>query len=354
MKKNTINSSLVLFVVTLAAIGFGGTAVGFQIEDRPEKPDEGSSLAPDTDSNSKVGGLNVPGLNRFGAAGRALAADTYPPAQANVDSLNRDLVGAQSPDGETRSTTLTGNVGAAVSMLNLLEQTLPNAQESSSKAGEQATQSPAADLQVGPLVNKFTIDEAGRVESIHRRIDLLKRVMTEKKRRALEKLNPPSFSDLAEQHAAQESATLAPNSEPPTEAEAGQIPEVVEQTRAPNESPAGMQVTPVPVDSWELANSLFRTGNYAAARKSYEARLENERDEQEIAWLKCLIGNCLRLEGDLSGAEAKLREVTNEFKQSYPVDFARWGIEFVQQRRKLTDEFELLSEEIDALVGENK
>lgn len=109
-----------------------------------------------------------------------------------------------------------------------------------------------------------------------------------------------------------------------------------------------------PVDSMELATSLFMTGNVAAARATCEERLKSDAtaDADLAVWLRCLIGCCYRLEGNYDEAEMMFREVTNGKQLTFPSDYSRWSLGYLKQRREMNDRFEQIATEIDSLVAE--
>ena len=112
---------------------------------------------------------------------------------------------------------------------------------------------------------------------------------------------------------------------------------------------SGTPVATQPVNPFRLATSLFMTGNIEAARKSYEAGLANATPDEKL-WLKCFIGCCYRLEGDFASAESAFREVTNDGSATFPVDYGKWCLKYLQQRRNSLEQYQYIEAEIDGIL----
>ena len=197
---------------------------------------------------------------------------------------------------------------------------------------------------------------AARIESIHDRINLLKKLIVEE-RIAAESAQPQSPAVTAE---AEKNPTN--KLEPETESAEGELGPAAEPIR-PSDNQDGILVQPPangptasipvvgePVNSFELANSLFLTGNVSAARRSYEARLIEDTTVDDEAWLKCLIGCCYRLEGNFNKAEEMFRDVTNLEQNSYPVDYSKWCLQYVAKRRVSLEQIQSIESEIDGIL----
>ncbi|MEQ1905023.1 MAG: tetratricopeptide repeat protein, partial [Pirellulaceae bacterium] len=87
---------------------------------------------------------------------------------------------------------------------------------------------------------------------------------------------------------------------------------------------SGFQLVSMPANSMELGNSLFSTGNYSQALRSYESLLQDEKDPVDRAWIKCFAANCYRLQGNVSAAEKLYREVAGARMNVYAADQAQW------------------------------
>ncbi|MFT7632299.1 MAG: tetratricopeptide (TPR) repeat protein [Mariniblastus sp.] len=112
---------------------------------------------------------------------------------------------------------------------------------------------------------------------------------------------------------------------------------------------AAKPVMAKPINPFKLGNSLFKTGNISAARRSYDSALA-EADSDEKTWLKCLIACCYRLEGDFESAETTFREVTHLKTGFYAVDHANWSLDYLEQRRNSLQQFQAIEAEIDGVI----
>ena len=198
-----------------------------------------------------------------------------------------------------------------------------------------------------------------RLDSIQSRIKLLKRLMNEAQVASeIQSSNADKrLADPASPAGEKKIEPLAEAETLPGIAERLAAPSETESRTAPNKKAAippptmsGTPVTTEPINSFELGNSLFLTGNISAARKSYQRNLKQAQSPLEDAWLRCLIGCCYRLEGDLKNAELKFREVTRHKSPSYPGDYAKWSLQYVDRKRKTQEEFLAIESEIETLL----
>ena len=161
---------------------------------------------------------------------------------------------------------------------------------------------------------KFDPQEASkRVETIHKRIKQLNAIM-EKQRSAAEEnrlrasqIKPndkppaiPNSAPLAGLNPPESNSVEAPAAAPPVITTI-KPPTIEQETKLPpptNPLPDGIQVIANPVNSFELANSLFATGSYSQALKSYESLLQEDVSEHDRNWLRCLAASCYRIQGD--------------------------------------------------------
>jgi tetratricopeptide (TPR) repeat protein len=112
----------------------------------------------------------------------------------------------------------------------------------------------------------------------------------------------------------------------------------------------GIQVLSNPVNSFELANSLYATGSYSQALKSYESLLQEDVSEYDRNWLLCLSANCYRLQGDRSKAESLYREVISTREKSYAADYSQWFLDHLTNKKQIQEELRLLTGELDTLA----
>lgn len=201
-----------------------------------------------------------------------------------------------------------------------------------------------------------------RVNSIHDRIKLIKRLMEEEKAAAApvkptlmtpSSTNPPPGIDTTNPPPSPTNPIQTAIETGNSEANSATDP-ATELTSIPRPEASGTPITAKPINSFELGNSLFLTGNLVASRKSYQARLKDAQTPEEDAWLRCLIGCCYRLEGDLANAELMYREVTQHKLQSYPVEYAQWGLQYVEQKRKTREQYQIIESELESMLKESK
>lgn len=203
-----------------------------------------------------------------------------------------------------------------------------------------------------------------RVKSINDRIKLIKRLMDRRQNKTAGTDTIPM--PMADNNVMTSKGPDVPRKEFDPLANRGELPAEANWNKSDSPIEAdqpstvetmkvmGTPVTAKPIDSFELGNSLFLTGNLKAARKSYESRLETAVSPDEEAWLQCLIGSCYRLEGDLVNAETMYREVVRKKDDSYPVQYARWCLQYVEQKRKLTEQYGMIEAEIQHILTEAK
>ncbi len=191
----------------------------------------------------------------------------------------------------------------------------------------------------------------GRLNSIHKQLDLLKELVEkddadrEKARQAeLEKMNA-----VLKPQPPVEISNKLPATDPEIELPATKAPPLEDATQ----QVSGTPVVAKPINPFKLASSLFRTGNIAASRKSYQSGL-GDAEPAEKVWLNCLIACCYRLEGNYETAETIFRDVTNQREDSYAVDYAKWSLDYVDRRRNAAQQFEEIELEIDGIMNSLK
>lgn len=97
----------------------------------------------------------------------------------------------------------------------------------------------------------------------------------------------------------------------------------------------GQTVVPAAVDPLELANSLFQTGNYELALKTYLAVADQLDKPQDALWTEYFIASCRRILGDLPNAEKGYRGLVESRRPTRPVEAARWWLDNVERRKNL-------------------
>ncbi len=216
-----------------------------------------------------------------------------------------------------------------------------------------------------------------RIESIHERIFLIRKLIDQKKTKTTPHMRDasselptesamvedsssnPEFNDSRSKHVRPEESLTASNPASPIgssslQADPDQPQTVSTEPSVDDASDWGTRIATEPVDSIELASSLFMTGNYEGAKKTCQARLRSEVDPDLEAWLRCMIGCCERIMGDYANAEASFRDITNNRPESYPVDYARWNLGYIRQRQEMQQQFENVTSSMDAIIKEVK
>ena len=121
---------------------------------------------------------------------------------------------------------------------------------------------------------------------------------------------------------------------------------VVDTSATDSNDWTGIPLTSSPINSLELANSLFRSGHYSQAIKSYQDLLDRNPEQVDKSWLKLLAANCFRVLGDQTTAERLYREVTSLKEKSYAHDHARWYLNYLAQRKKVEAQWHAIEREI--------
>lgn len=116
----------------------------------------------------------------------------------------------------------------------------------------------------------------------------------------------------------------------------------------------GVKVLSTPVNSFELANSLYATKNYSQALKSYEALLVDETQAVDRDWLRCLAANCYRIQGDIPRAEKLYRGVAASRANSYPTDHSKWYLDHLARRKKITTEIQFIDADLQTFFPSEK
>ena len=288
-------------------------------------------------------------------------------SQAQSTSKQLDAPDKTSLDSENR-----GNFVPAVSVSNTVHgesiDSLSKSLELSESASQSQNESSSA---IAGEAAGFRERNDARIDSIHERIHLIRQLIEQDKAKADSFLRDVSSEAEAATNIDQLDLTtemLNTDTADNRDQRSGIKPEMPSQAMpTEDDSPAmtdesnkvipianvadwGTRIVTEPVDSFELAASLFMTGNYEASRKTCEARLKSDIDADEEKWLRCLIGCCQRSMGDYADAEASFRDLTNRRQKSYPVDYAGWNLKYIRQRQEIRDRFQAVSAEIDAMT----
>ena len=205
-----------------------------------------------------------------------------------------------------------------------------------------------------------SVVSSNRISKINNRINLLNKLMREEKEAAMRK-----ETQMRIKAPVATPSEASPNTEDETKPDFPETPET--KIAEPSESftptlpvdktghnQGGTLVVAEPVNTFELGNSLFRTGNFAASIKSYQATLDQGAENEESTWLNVMLGCCFRLSGDYANAESSFRSVTSAKLDPYARDYAKWNLDYIGRRRESQAEFQAIEAEIDAIVAEIK
>jgi len=116
----------------------------------------------------------------------------------------------------------------------------------------------------------------------------------------------------------------------------------------------GETVVPSAVDPLELANSLFQTGNYDLALKTYLAVADKLDKPQDVIWTDYFIASCQRILGDLPAAEKGYRTLVESRRPTRPVEAARWWLDNVERRKSIASTLNELDASLKTVSEELK
>lgn len=223
-----------------------------------------------------------------------------------------------------------------------------------------------------------------RLRSIQQRMELIRTLVQERQaaedaqRRASQQatiMSPVDSADHAasahsvEGHAEHHAAVGAADSHAAGTAPPDfPLPDLVPSSEAAGAAPIsgqgpkyiGEAVVPSAVDPLELANSLFQTGNYALALKTYLAVAEKLDKPQDAIWTDYFIASCHRILGNLPAAEKGYRGLVESRRPTRPVEAARWWLDNVERRKsiaatlgELDSSLNTVSQELNANANRN-
>ncbi|MEM6470362.1 MAG: hypothetical protein AAF802_12470 [Planctomycetota bacterium] len=115
-------------------------------------------------------------------------------------------------------------------------------------------------------------------------------------------------------------------------------------------SVTGSQVLPQPANTFALGQSLFRTGNYESALKSFRAAEAASLSPSERTWLDLLIALCEHRLGRTSEAMGRLREVANTKSSDYPIRVSKWWLQHAEASNETKVKWDALSSELNLLA----
>lgn len=146
-----------------------------------------------------------------------------------------------------------------------------------------------------------------------------------------------------------ESQIGAPNLNP--------MPEPMNMANKPAENPLSNPLTnqnadrilPEPVDTFEMANSLFQTGRISTALDAYEAVDVNSLTAFDAAWLRFMIANCKRRLGEVTKATRVYRDLSEEKDSANLVQASQWWLKHNEEMTNTNINFEQLQRDIEAV-----
>jgi tetratricopeptide (TPR) repeat protein len=202
-----------------------------------------------------------------------------------------------------------------------------------------------------------------RVQAIEQRIGIIKEIMARKQKAAEEAAAAAAASrasvDSAEQTQPTDSAetkgaglskpALAPAENQGRETRNSQPMRNDADKRLPSSPLEELEISTSPLNSMELANSLFITGHYSQALKGYQSLLNNQTHQLDRDWLRCLAANCHRVLGQVSQAERLYRDVVASKQNSYPADHSKWYLDHLTRRKQLQTQLQAMHAELEAL-----
>ena len=209
--------------------------------------------------------------------------------------------------------------------------------------------------------------EPVKVDALQQRIELLKSIMAKKQlaAQAAQAAPPttPNPVNVKDGHAAgavsnsQSPVILEKHDEFPMPALESHQPETADgnQSIAPFSSEpefVGQSVVPTAVDPLELANSLFATGNFELALKTYQAAIKRANEPHDVLWTDYFIASCHRIRGDVSQAEVGYRNLAATKRPTYPVATAQWWLAHLEKRKGFQTKLAEIDSQLKAISAE--
>lgn len=109
-------------------------------------------------------------------------------------------------------------------------------------------------------------------------------------------------------------------------------------------------LTEAPVDPLSLAQSLFLSGDHAAALNAYRKLEQEEQKAEERIVIQYMIACCLRKLGKLNEAAVLFREVANSRGSDILVENAQWYLRAMKDRRELQTQLDELRQRRQSLL----
>ncbi|MEZ6095628.1 MAG: hypothetical protein R3C03_15605 [Pirellulaceae bacterium] len=208
-------------------------------------------------------------------------------------------------------------------------------------------------LQQEDTTDRPTATSNKKLEQLRRRLDLLNQSFAEEQAKQPETPDPQSQSNETETMPGQESKTIPDTSELILN---NQDPLPNEFENPENEQPVplpsnGQKITGV-IDAFELANSMFQTGNVEGALKIYKKIEGESRDPIDQQWLEFFMASSLRITADRDAAKQYYRNAMSHNTSSKPAIIADLWMNHIDRVGKSAYAYEQIEAEIDAIIKE--
>jgi hypothetical protein len=134
-----------------------------------------------------------------------------------------------------------------------------------------------------------------------------------------------------------ESAPAAASAEPATTPHNDHISATSLQSPPADQSASSPTSLPLegPIDRLGLANSLFATGQIAAAARIYSELEAAPLTPDERAWIHFQLAACDRRLGRLSAAQQRYRDLITAGRPDWMMPLARWWLKAIDDRERL-------------------
>ncbi len=200
--------------------------------------------------------------------------------------------------------------------------------------------------------------QAGNVESIQQKLELLRRMMSQKTPAQPENPVPTNPTPVTTPSDLRSLPEIAPfpmpdHLDPSTTTGPTDIDANPTSSADPSATlPRFQTIVASPVDSLELAGSLFATGNYPMALKTWKQINDRITDPHERQWLKYFVASSQRITGNREEAEAGYRELAGTKQQGYPVTAAKKWLEWMEKRKQSQVAHDKIFSAIDTIQKE--
>lgn len=201
-------------------------------------------------------------------------------------------------------------------------------------------------------------DAASRLDSVLKRIELLKSVMAQPDSPEMAKplphdagatpseLSPPTGVS-GDSHAKHSDSPSASHSDPHPAAEHhDQSPSVP--------MPTGTPILPDPINTLELANSLFQTGIIPTALQTYQKIKPQQLTPNDQLWHSYFLASSHRRTQQWEAAEAQYRDLVNTRESMVAVETAQWWLQHLDQKKAAQKTIDELSKQLDIISQERR